>query len=65
MIKKIIKGWFKVLFASKEEKELAKGRKKICDRCIFETKGVCDKCGCYLIAKRLLKNEECPIGKWQ
>lgn len=65
MIKKIFKGWLKLLFATREERELSKMRKKVCRKCIYENKGICEKCGCFLIAKSLLKNEECPIGKWQ
>ncbi len=50
-------------------------RKRICDGCRFRTPGRvwfiklpffdrCKPCGCFLRAKRKLKQMECPDGKW-
>lgn len=39
-------------------------RLSVCSRCVFETNGVCDGCGCPLVAKARLSTEECPFGYW-
>lgn len=40
-------------------------RKLICNVCENKKYGVCMKCGCVIDLKVKLKNESCPIKKWQ
>lgn len=45
--------------------EMAKARMDICKVCPkFRFKAVCSDCGCFMPAKTLLKNAECPQNKW-
>lgn len=39
-------------------------RDNICLPCSFYENGLCQKCGCLVIAKTSLALEKCPIGKW-
>lgn len=46
--------------------ETIKLRSKLCSQCEHYRQiiDVCDKCGCFMLAKKALKNTKCPIGKW-
>jgi len=46
--------------------DLAAKRYDLCKGCEHFIKATtqCTKCGCIMKAKTLLKNAECPIGKW-
>ena len=46
--------------------EMSKKRLEICKECEYYTQSTskCAKCGCFMKAKALLKNSECPIEKW-
>lgn len=47
--------------------EIAKTRYDLCKSCEFfaPLTTQCHKCGCIMKVKTLLKNAECPVGKWQ
>lgn len=36
----------------------------ICESCPERKRDRCSLCGCFLMSKSMLKNSECPIGKW-
>lgn len=46
--------------------EIAAGRYDLCKGCehFISATTQCTQCGCIMKAKTLLKNAECPIGKW-
>ena len=48
------------------EKSESKKRISICNSCPYYRSKVkiCRKCGCFMPAKILFKNNTCPIGKW-
>lgn len=48
-------------FSTKEE---AAARLAVCTPCPQYNLGRCNVCGCFLVAKVVLKEEKCPIGKW-
>ena len=37
----------------------------ICQSCPERQHKRCGLCGCFLKSKSMLKNSECPIGKWK
>ena len=43
-------------------------RKNICNECEHRSQimgiNVCEKCGCAIWGKTLIKASKCPIGKW-
>ena len=49
-------------------KELAAARYEICKSCPRKTDLLkiekCKECGCVLFLKVIVRNEECPLGKW-
>jgi hypothetical protein len=47
-------------------KQMSADRMEICNKCehLDKTLYTCNKCGCFMKAKTLLVNSECPIGKW-
>mgnify|MGYP001242743629 CR=1 FL=1 len=47
-------------------KELVNKRTLICESCEYylSSKDKCMECGCNLLLKRKIKNQNCPIGKW-
>lgn len=58
-------------------KELSTERQRVCQNCPLHSKGVCSTklsvkkgkekikgCGCPIIAKSMVLNEECPLDKW-
>ena len=49
-----------------EKNENYKNRLNDCSACEFfiKEKFTCDICHCYMIAKALLPNATCPLGKW-
>lgn len=49
-------------FATKD-KTLIKSRKKVC-KSECNAKIACPECGCILVAKAALKENECPLDKW-
>lgn len=75
--RKIAEGWTSFVFGSKNIKELATVRAKICSTCphakemvvpitgmdsIKEARGIfCGKCGCPISAKVRVVMEECPL----
>jgi hypothetical protein len=46
--------------------EISEQRLEICRSCeyLLERFDQCDKCGCFMNAKTLFMDSECPIGKW-
>jgi len=46
--------------------ELKNSRIVICNRCpeLRASTRQCKKCGCFVDAKALLKNQKCPLEKW-
>jgi len=49
-----------------EAAELRSKRLEICRSCpeFNKTTTQCNKCGCIMAVKAVLKNSECPLGKW-
>ena len=49
-----------------ENKDLSDERLTICYECprLFKRTMTCKECGCFLKIKTLLKDQECPLGKW-
>jgi hypothetical protein len=45
-------------------KEYQKIRIEICKVCPSNTLNICRKCGCFVTFKAMVKNQECPMGKW-
>lgn len=47
-------------------KTIAAKRMAICNECpaLIQLTRTCRKCGCYMPAKTILAEAECPIGKW-
>lgn len=45
---------------------IAHDRMSICSSCpeFIKITGQCKKCGCVMKLKTLLKQAQCPIGKW-
>lgn len=39
-------------------------RYNICLKCPERNNDRCSLCGCFIKTKTILKNSECPIGKW-
>jgi hypothetical protein len=44
---------------------VAKYREVICWGCVFQSKGQCAKCTCFVALKVLIRSESCPVGKWR
>jgi hypothetical protein len=66
----IIEGWSKHIlneFGITEPPKFAIDRMEICKTCdeFEDNSKVCGNCGCYLEPKTLVKNEHCPLNKWQ
>jgi hypothetical protein len=64
----IIEGWSKYLlneFKITEPSKLSIDRLDICNNCDSRSNDMCKECGCYIPAKTLVKNEHCPLNKWQ
>ena len=69
MLWDIIQSWSRLLLKSSPgEKELAKARLEICEKCEFRLKvgdfGICKKCGCIIPAKVFSKESTCPEKFW-
>ena len=49
-----------------ENATLKAERMAICRECpdFIKSIGQCSRCGCFMHVKTLLKNSECPLGKW-
>lgn len=45
-------------------KEELKNRESVCESCPFLNGQMCNDCGCLLPAKRRMRLEQCPVGKW-
>lgn len=46
-------------------KELVVHRLTICNNCDKKTAvNTCSECGCLLLTKSLIRNSDCPLGKW-
>lgn len=67
------------LHIERAEVDIINKRRDACRNCEFSTKtpkfinnsskgltnkSLCEKCGCFIMAKTTLKNEVCPEGKW-
>jgi hypothetical protein len=66
-IKNIILGWYFYLFGINFEK--SQERLVICNVCEFKEQitkkhSICSKCGCYILAKTRVQDEQCPEQKW-
>jgi hypothetical protein len=64
----IIEGWSKRIlneFGITEPKQFSIDRMNICKTCPKKEGDICTGCGCYLQAKTLVKNETCPLNKWE
>lgn len=61
-MKNIIKGLGLYLFA--ESKQYQKDRLIVCNDC-NGGKMTCPICNCFVELKTRVKEESCPIGKWQ
>lgn len=50
----------------KEAAELRSKRLEICNACPEFNKVTtqCNKCGCIMSIKTIIKKTECPLGKW-
>lgn len=50
----------------KEAADLKNSRLKICHACpeFNKTTTQCNKCGCIMSIKAIIKKTECPLGKW-
>lgn len=57
----ILAWWFVAIFF---DPPYAKSRRKICNQCPSKKWGVCTECGCPIVSKPRIKDEECPLGKW-
>jgi ribosomal protein L32 len=56
----------KLNISSEESNILSKKRLAVCDECPFYLilHKTCSECGCYMPAKTLLKDAECPKKYW-
>lgn len=61
-IKNILRGWYYVAILF--DPPYAKERRKVCKTCVHCKLGVCTLCGCPIVAKPRIKDEECEAGKW-
>ena len=61
-LQSIIKGWFRYLFF--KPSEMGKKRLSICQPCNYRKGFLCGECGCVLVAKVEVEEEECPALKW-
>ena len=45
---------------------VSKARQDVCNACPHRLKvtNQCTKCGCFLAAKTKIKQEKCPLDKW-
>lgn len=59
---RIFLGWY--YFITNKNNEMALERLKICVECPLMKRGVCTDCGCVLQAKARIKEEKCPLDKW-
>jgi len=66
MIKKTkrIAGAFYRLLIEQDKPSFQQERLDICAKCDERAGPICGNCGCFLRAKTILEEEECPIGKW-
>lgn len=67
-IKHIIIGWWYRLLGL--NLELFEQRMEQCKECseilyLSKNEAICKDCGCFLKAKLVLEDEECPLGKWK
>lgn len=35
-----------------------------CEACDFNDEGQCQRCQCLILAKAMMAQERCPVGKW-
>lgn len=69
-LKNIAEGFGKLLLKGitgldEKTKQTAQKRLSICQPCSQRTSiNTCKKCGCLLVAKTLVEDESCPLGKW-
>ncbi len=61
-VKSIAKGWAGVIWSSREVKEIAHKRIKICAECDENNHNLCRECGCWIPAKARSMDEKCH--KW-
>lgn len=66
-LKQIISGWLiymRVRTASHEQVIMAMERLTICENCPKNRNGFCGICGCYLPAKIMVVDSDCPESRW-
>ena len=62
--KKLIKGTVSYMSLNRESRGLYRIRSLYCGACNSKKTITCGECGCLLFAKKSLKEEKCPLGKW-
>jgi len=61
-VNRIAEGFIKL--AVNKQDNYSNDRKNICDNCEHRKNKRCELCGCFTNAKVKVKNENCPINKW-
>lgn len=61
----IKEGWKNYIFPNQEIEEMAEKRAIICSDCDKNGFGVCQECGCPLVAKTRSPKSKCPLNKWE
>jgi len=67
-IKLIVQGWWNLVLdfiSDVRYKKYFDARYEICKVCDGNEKNFCKHCGCFLPAKTMSEDSECPIGKWK
>jgi hypothetical protein len=68
-ISEILNGWGNLAkhaigILDEDTKTISENRLEICNDCEFRKTDFCDECGCFLPAKVLSMDSECPKNKW-
>lgn len=66
-LKLIWQGWSNYildLISDIKYKKYFNARKAICDVCEDNKHGMCQLCGCFINAKTMAEDAECPVQKW-
>jgi hypothetical protein len=65
-LKNILHGWWLFITSDKATNKMAAERGEVCHTCPFRIRGIdtCSECGCFLPAKRRVKDEDCPHNFW-
>jgi len=59
----IVLGWW--FWATNRNNEMARARLLVCAKCPDRKWFVCGICTCVLQAKSRIKDEECPMNRWE